>query len=434
MKIKLEDELYFSRNVLTLITGTTIAQAIPIAISPILTRLYTPEDFGIFALYIAIVSLLSVFISGRYELAIMLPQKESDAFHIFIATILISFSISSILFLIIFLFHSSIIHLLNNQEVSDWLYFIPLSVLLSGLYQSLNYWTNRHTDYKSISKSIVLKSTLNAIFNTSFGFAKLASSGLIVTNIISGFLSFVYLLFKNKALFVKRERAINWRKLKNILYEYKQFPLYTMPQNLLYQGTLQLPIFFIQIFFSLSVLGFFSLAYRVLATPLSIIGNSLGQVFYQKASLMYTKEKDELYLYIRKMFGYLLLLSLSIGSVITWYLPDIFQFIFGKRWLGAGEVAQYLMIYLIFNFALGPFTKIYLVSGHNLYYLKWELLRIGAFILLFGTMYFYGLTDLNDFFLLFSLLHLLLYMWVAIPILNKNSFIWRENNESIKTI
>jgi O-antigen/teichoic acid export membrane protein len=426
MNIKQDHEFDFSRNVLTLMTGTTIAQAIPIAISPILTRLYSPEDFGIFALYIAIVSLLSVFVSGRYELAIMLPQKESDAFHIFIAAILISFSISLILFLIIFFFHSPIIYFLDNPEVSDWLYFIPLSVLLSGLYQSLNYWTNRHTDYKSISKSIVLKSSSNAIFNTSFGFAKFASSGLIITNIISGLLSFLYLFFKNKALFTKRKGPIDWKKLKNVLYEYKQFPLFTMPQNLVYQGTLQLPVFFIQTIFSVSILGFFSLAYRVLATPLSIIGNSLGQVFYQKASSMYREEKDTLYLYIRKMFIRLLLLSLAVGSILTWYLPDIFQFIFGKNWFQAGEIAQYLMIYLIFNFALGPFTKIYLVSGHNLYYLKWELIRICAFLLLFITMYFYGLTDVKDFFILFSLLHLLLYIGITIPILNKNSFLWKQ--------
>ena len=69
----------FGRNVLTLMTGTTIAQAIPIAISPILTRIYTPEDFGVFALYISISTIFAVIVTGRYELAIMLPKKNKDA-------------------------------------------------------------------------------------------------------------------------------------------------------------------------------------------------------------------------------------------------------------------------------------------------------------------------------------------------------------------
>jgi len=98
----------FSRNVLTLMTGTTIAQAIPIAISPILTRIYTPEDFGVFAL-----------------------------------SIIISFFISLITLIIVFVFNIQITNLLGNKEISNWLYFIPITVLLTGVYQSFNYWSNR---------------------------------------------------------------------------------------------------------------------------------------------------------------------------------------------------------------------------------------------------------------------------------------------------
>ena len=89
---KLKPKSEFSRNVLTLMTGTTIAQAIPIAISPILTRIYTPEDFGMFALYMSVASILSVVATGRYELAIMLPKKDEDAVNIVALSIIISFS------------------------------------------------------------------------------------------------------------------------------------------------------------------------------------------------------------------------------------------------------------------------------------------------------------------------------------------------------
>ena len=80
---KLKPKSEFSRNVLTLMTGTTIAQAIPIAISPILTRIYTPEDFGILALFVAISTIFGSIANGRYELAIMLPKKDEDAINIF---------------------------------------------------------------------------------------------------------------------------------------------------------------------------------------------------------------------------------------------------------------------------------------------------------------------------------------------------------------
>ena len=79
-RFKLKSE--FSKNVLTLMTGTTIAQTIPVAISPILTRIYTPEDFGIFAIYLAITAILGNIVSGRYELAIMIPKKDEDAINL----------------------------------------------------------------------------------------------------------------------------------------------------------------------------------------------------------------------------------------------------------------------------------------------------------------------------------------------------------------
>ena len=117
----------FARNVLTLMTGTTIAQAIPIAISPILTRIYTPEDFGVFALYMSIASIIAVLATGRYELAIMLPKKDEDAVNIVALSIIIAFFVSLISFLIVFIFNTQITNLLGNPEISNWLYFIPIT-------------------------------------------------------------------------------------------------------------------------------------------------------------------------------------------------------------------------------------------------------------------------------------------------------------------
>ena len=138
----------FTRNVLTLMTGTTIAQAIPIAISPILTRIYTPEDFGIFALYISIASILSLIATGRYELAIMLPTKDKDAVNIVALSLFISFFVSFIALLIVSIFNTQITSLLGNPDISSWLYFIPLTVLFTGIYQSFNYWSNRKKSIK----------------------------------------------------------------------------------------------------------------------------------------------------------------------------------------------------------------------------------------------------------------------------------------------
>ena len=137
----------FNRNVVTVMTGTTIAQAIPIAIMPILTRLYTPEEFGIFALYVAIASIFGVIATARYELAIMLPKKDSEAANLFNLSIIITFIISLFTLLFVLIFHQPLINLIGNPEIGKWLYFIPLTVLFTGLYQTLNYWSSRKKNF-----------------------------------------------------------------------------------------------------------------------------------------------------------------------------------------------------------------------------------------------------------------------------------------------
>ena len=140
----------FNRNVLTLMTGTTIAQAIPIAISPILTRIYTPEDFGVLALFVAITSIFGSIANGRYELAIMLPKKDENAINIFALGLIITFSMSFILLVLVVLFNEQITELLKNDEISVWLYFVPIAVLFIGLYNMLAYYNNRKKYYKVI--------------------------------------------------------------------------------------------------------------------------------------------------------------------------------------------------------------------------------------------------------------------------------------------
>jgi len=177
---KLKPKSEFSRNVLTLMTGTTIAQAIPIAISPILTRIYTPEDFGLFALYISIALLFATAATGRYELAIMLPKKESDAVNIVFLSLLITLIITLLTLFIVFFFNQSITNILGNQDISSWLYFIPFTVFFMGLYQSLNYWNNRKKEYKRLAISRVVQSGVTGGANLGMGGLQFGASGLIV--------------------------------------------------------------------------------------------------------------------------------------------------------------------------------------------------------------------------------------------------------------
>mgnify|MGYP005990548957 FL=1 len=133
----------FNKNVLTLLSGTTIAQALPVAISPILTRMYAPEDFGLFAIFIAITAIFGSTVNARYDLAIMLPKKDEDAINLFALGFVITTIISFCIFILILIFNKNLVYYLGNKEIGIWLYFLPLTIFLTSIWNILSNFNSR---------------------------------------------------------------------------------------------------------------------------------------------------------------------------------------------------------------------------------------------------------------------------------------------------
>lgn len=355
---KLKPKSEFSRNVLTLMTGTTIAQAIPIAISPILTRIYTPKDFGIFALYMSVASIISVVATGRYELAIMLPKKDEDAINIVALSIFISFFVSFIALLIVFVFNAQITNLLGNPEISSWLYFIPISVLLTGVYQSFNYWSNRKKQYKRLATSRVIQSGTTATTNLGMGFSGFGSGGLILSGILGQGVATAIL---GKMVWGEdnyRLEEIKRLKIFALAKRYSKFPKYNLPNALIDGFRLSGINILIANFFTTSMLGQFSLAWKMVQMPMSLVGGSLSQVFFKK---MASAKKNDLNLLLRKYLIKSSLFSAPIFLFIYFFAIDIFIFVFGENWRLAGEIASVMSPWLFFNFLSAPMANIFII-------------------------------------------------------------------------
>lgn len=341
-------------------TGTAIAQAIPIAISPILTRIYTPEDFGVFALYMAVASILSVVATGRYEMAIMLPKKDEDALNIAALSIVISFLVSFISFLIVFVFNTQITNLLGNPEISNWLYFIPITVLLTGIYQSFNYWLNRKKQYKRLATSRVVQSSAAATANLGMGFGGFGSSGLIMGQVLGQGVAatvlgrMIYKEDKNKFVHVKK------LKVFALLKKYIDFPKHSLPTAFLDVMSLNLPIYLINKFFTVQMLGYYSFAYRMIQFPSALVSGAFSQVFYQQFSSLAPDPVEQKRLLVYMWFKLFLLGFLPFLSVFL-YGSEIFAFIFGENWREAGKIASLLSIMLFFVFISSPTSSAFVV-------------------------------------------------------------------------
>lgn len=359
--MKIAGKSSFSKNVVILIVGTVIAQAIPLAISPILTRLFTPEEFGLFALYFSISQIICVFITGRYESAIILPQKDEDAINIVALSILITFLVSfcCLIFILFFnLFFKDIIH---NSDIGRYLLLIPATVFSIGIYNTFNLWLNRKQHFKSISEGKISRSVVSSALSVGFGFTVLKAGGLIIADTIGQFMAGIYVLFKSLKYDKEKISSISKHKMIDQARRYVQFPKYNVVSSLFEKGAGQIPVIMLTSFFGGSITGFFSLSQRVIAAPSSLIGVSIKDVFRQQASLEYN-EKGDCYDTFINLFKLLLLIAIIPFTILLIFAPFIFSFIFGTEWRVAGEYAQIMTVMFFLSFIVSPLSNMFIIA------------------------------------------------------------------------
>jgi len=420
MLSKFKPKSEFSRNVLTLMTGTTIAQAIPIAISPILTRIYTPEEFGVFALYIGIVSFVAIIVTARYEMAIVLPKTDAEAINIVALSFIIMLSIVSFITVLIFLFHEKILILLNAQEIGKLLYLVPLSIFLSGINQIFNYWANRKKNFNSMSSAQIGQSIGVGIGQSGLGFMAI-NGGLIFGN-LAGRLISAYILVKKFLLNdIESFKDINKIEIIKQMKEHKDFPLinslHAFSDILRTSGS----VILISSFFGATVLGFYALSLRVLQVPVGILSSALGQVLYPKFTALHNQKKS-LYPYTKKIFLALIAVGLPIFTILYIIVPDLFAFVFGEKWRVAGEYSRVLVPYLFMNFLISPISSIPIILHKQK---EIFLISLGGNIMYILVIFLYNSYEIKETLNILSFTQVLFYIIVSywyFKILKENKY------------
>ena len=397
----------FNRNVLALMTGTTIAQAIPVAIAPILTRIYSPEDFGVYALFLSVISIFGVIINGRYELAIVLPKKDEDAINILSISLILNLTISLFLLILVILLYEYFLKFPVIKEIGIWLYFIPLVVFLIGFWKMLNYFNIRKKQFKDIAKATIIKSIVLAAVQLSIGFIKSGVTGLISGQIISQLFANSKLLLniiKDKVLLSKISRV----KIISLAKKYKNFPKYDAPSSLSNTIALHLPSLLLPKLFGLTMTGYFFLAHKIVAIPSSLLGKSISEVFMQEMSAK-KNMKIKCWPFFIKTVKHLLLIGTPVLILIALLGPYLFQIIFGEEWKVSGEIAPYLAVVFLINFVVSTVSPVFSVSGQQKRSAFWRYLyfitslSIFVFSLIAGLKFF-------EFLLLYVIHEILLYL------------------------
>lgn len=350
---RLKPKSAFSRNVLTLMTGTAIAQAIPILIMPILTRVWSPEEFGVFASYMALVAILGVMATGRLDMALMLPKKNEDALRIMLVSLMMSLIFALLLYPIIFAVDK--LYFILGVPIYSWHYLVPLGVLLYGIYALMIAWHNRNKNYGLMSQSRVIQSSSISLSQAFVGLFAKFNSGLIFSDVLGRLIS-ILLILKSTG-FVNLTVSFSKVKKLALLRRFKKFPLLEAPASLVNVSAHQLPFIALPLIFSPIVAGLYFLVFRVLMMPASLVGTAVLEVFKNRAQEDFKKTGS-----CRKIFiktGLILFLMGLIPTIILiLFAPDLFAFLFGEEWREAGGFAQILAPLALAQFVSAPLSYV----------------------------------------------------------------------------
>ncbi len=378
---KLLPQTEFSKNVLTLMTGTTIAQAIPIAISPILTRIYTPEDFGVLALFISIVSIMSVVSTGKYEMPILLPKKDSFAYQLVVFSGVIVL-ISSIFYL----FSVVIINIFYSFNIIYYL--LPFTVFFIGLNNTFDKYNNRIKNYKLMSYQRLIKTTIESLVSIFFMLIFHIKTGLIWGFVLGFLVSNIAMVYINIKSFQKKAFKISKSKIKVLAKKYINFPKYNMPHALLNVVSANVPIFLIPIFYGNATLGLYAFGLKIVQAPLSLLSTATFNVLGQKMAEEYARG-NEIYSIFKNILKKLILFALIMLPFFI-FADDIFALVFGNKWEVAGEYIQILAPWLLLSFITAPLAIISQIFNKQKKAFRLEILyslaRIVPFIICSGLL------------------------------------------------
>lgn len=353
------DSSPFLRHVLTLMTGTAVAQGVTFFMMIVLARIYTPRDMGLLATYVSVASILVAVAALRYDMAIMLPRKEPEALSVARLGMVCLTAVSLLATAASFPL-SGLIERQWGHEVALWMPLVGLTTFLMSAVELFKYWFNRNSDYRAIAvnqaeQQIGLTSGQLVLGAAGMG----GMAGLLLGHTAGQIFAFANL---------GRQAGPLWRRLPQdapslrwAARRYRRMPLLNGPNALadaLRTNGIQLLIGG----YSVASLGQFQMAWRYLDAPLILINGAVARVFFQKLS---TIEPGQMRPLVRVTIKRAILIGLVPFALIYALSPWIFPFFLGSQWTESGSFARALTPWLFMMLITSPISNLFIVTEHQ---------------------------------------------------------------------
>lgn len=350
--------------------GTTIAQAMPVLVSPLLTRLFRPEHFGIYAIFSALASIGVVVAALRYEMAVMRPEREEDAAGLYALSVRCAAVLCTVLLAVLLAVMLALPAAWNEISLEGWILLVPFSIFSLSVFSSSGYWLNRRKRYASLSKIRIVQGTLIAVCSVLFGLVSDGPGGLIGGTLVGQVIAAV---IGYRAYIRDGVGHASAEGLWGLAREYKVFPTVSMPSALLNTVTLQAPTLVVSHFYLAATTGFFNLAFRVLAAPVSIIAQAIGQVYYQRVAEQCRSAPGKVMKEVRQAAFRLALLAVVVFSPVFLFGHHLFGWVFGSEWTVAGDYAEVMVLSVAVKFVVSPLSSLFVAADRQRTVARWQI-------------------------------------------------------------
>ncbi|MBM3316926.1 MAG: oligosaccharide flippase family protein [Candidatus Eisenbacteria bacterium] len=344
----------FARHTAMLVSGTAVGYILTALASPLLGRLYSPADFGLLALFASLVGILGEAATARYELAIVLPERDEEAANLVALTAGVVVAASLAALALVALAGGAFARLLGSPELTPFLWWVPPVLLALGLDAALSHWMTRRRAFLRLSAMQIGRSAGTALTQVGAGLARAGSAGLVAGRVVGEACGFAGLALQlrpaDRELF---RRSIRLPEILRLARAYSDFPRFSMPQGLLNAVSQSLPPFLLAAFYDTSVAGLYAMGHRLLYLPARFIGQAVRQVYLQRASETRARGGDLHRLFTRATLGLAALGALPALAMVLWG-PDLFRLALGPQWGEAGVYARWMTLWLYFAFVNPP--------------------------------------------------------------------------------
>jgi O-antigen/teichoic acid export membrane protein len=326
------------------LSGTALAQAILVISLPFLTRLFSPEDFGLYGVFVAISSVLGMIINGRFEIAILLPKLDDEAKSVYSISLLTCFVLSTLVAIL-----GSAISFLFFKDYLILMLWVLLAIVFQGLLQPSQRWLLKENNFKKLTISRVAGSLITVGLSVLLAYLGYGYKGLILGKIAGLILEGLVAGAFHRLSFLR------YGFDREIFRKYNGFLKFSSLESLVNNGFKQLPILILSAWFSEAMAGFFTLAMNAISRPSGMLSQAIGQVFFARAAKM---EGNTLEVFFLKNLRFTFFLGIVPSLIIVLWGPALFSLVFGDEWFESGIYAQWLMPFVFITFLKAPVSAV----------------------------------------------------------------------------